>query len=390
MEKCGVITLYHKNYNYGGILQAYAMVKVMERQGYDAEVIDYCQNYKNLVIHKMKKLQMSEIISILKRKAGLKMVHFTTPRIRAGMRNRVVNFEKFMEKIPHSASYDESSIKDCKDKYNIIVAGSDQIWNPGSWNDIYFLKFAGEKTKKISYAASMGVELLTDRESEYLRYAVEDLDAVSVREYEAKKIIEQKCGRRCEVSLDPTLLLSGDEWRTVGSGLHETYGRYAFVYLIGVDKRQRKAIREYCDKEGIKILSIPHAQGHYKKEDEDFAHIKIYEAGPQEWLSLIDNAHIVFTDSFHGLCFSLLFHKRFVVLDRTDTSGKKTVNNNRQKGLLKKTGLSERKTDANVENFRQVFRREIDWRYIDEQLKVQREHSLQYLCENSKGSTIED
>lgn len=148
MEKCGVITLYHKNYNYGGILQAYAMVKVMERQGYDAEVIDYCQNYKNLVIHKMKKLQMSEIISILKRKAGLKMVHFTTPRIKAGMRNRVVNFEKFMEKIPHSASYDESSIKDCKDKYNIIVAGSDQIWNPGLWNDIYFLKFAGEKQRK--------------------------------------------------------------------------------------------------------------------------------------------------------------------------------------------------------------------------------------------------
>ncbi|MCB6202638.1 polysaccharide pyruvyl transferase family protein [Extibacter muris] len=385
MEKCGIITLYHKNYNYGGILQAYAMVKVMEKLGYDTEVIDYCQNYKDLVIHKIKKLQMSEIISILKRKAGLKAIHLTTPHIRAGISNRVENFEKFMEKIPHSASYDESSIKECRDNYNIIVAGSDQIWNPGSWNDIYFLKFAGKKTKKISYAASMGVELLTDKEAEYLQYAVEGLDAISVREYEAKKIIEQNCSRQCVVSLDPTLLLSGDEWKKVGSGSDERkYERYAFVYLVGVDKKQRKAIRDYCDKERIKILSIPHAQGHYKKEDEHFAHIKMYEAGPREWLSLIDNAHIVFTDSFHGLCFSLLFHKKFVVLDRTDTSGKKTVNNNRQKGLLKKTGLSEHKTDACVENFRQVLRREINWKYIDEQLRIQREHSLQYLRENTR------
>ena len=166
MKKCGIITLYHKNYNYGGILQAYAMAKVMEGLGFDTEVIDYCQNYKDLVIHKIRKLQLPELISILKRKAGLKAIHLTTPHIRAGLRNRVENFETFMEKIPHSASYDESSIKECKDKYNVIVAGSDQIWNPGSWNDIYFLKFAGEETKKISYAASMGVELLTDREAE--------------------------------------------------------------------------------------------------------------------------------------------------------------------------------------------------------------------------------
>ncbi|WP_244331328.1 polysaccharide pyruvyl transferase family protein [[Clostridium] hylemonae] len=384
MEKCGIITLYHKNYNYGGILQAYAMVKIMGELGYDAEIIDYCQSYKALVIHKITKLRISEMLSIFKRKLGLKVLNLLFPEIKKGIKGRYVNFEKFMEKIPHSVTYSEKNIGKCKDGYKIIIAGSDQIWNPSSWNDIYFLKFAGENTKKISYAASMGVTTLSGEEVSFLQHAIKDFDAISVREYEAKKIIEQVCHNYCEVCLDPTLLLSGDRWKKIGNALSIQRGKYAFVYLVGVDKVHRRVIREYCDREQIKLISIPHAQGHYKKEDEKFAHIKLYEAGPREWISLIENADMVFTDSFHGLCFSLLLHRQFVVLDRTDTSGRKTVNNNRQQGLLEKVGLLEHKTNASLDNFEKILNKEIDWSYIDEQLRIQREHSLQYLRSNTQ------
>ncbi|QEK18906.1 hypothetical protein LAJLEIBI_02929 [[Clostridium] hylemonae DSM 15053] len=114
MEKCGIITLYHKNYNYGGILQAYAMVKIMGELGYDAEIIDYCQSYKALVIHKITKLRISEMLSIFKRKLGLKVLNILFPEIKKGIKGRYVNFEKFMEKIPHSVTYSEKILGSVK------------------------------------------------------------------------------------------------------------------------------------------------------------------------------------------------------------------------------------------------------------------------------------
>ena len=195
------------------------------------------------------------------------------------------------------------------DRFDYFVAGSDQIWNPeiGFNSSVEYLHFA-PSVKKIAYAASFGVAALTEQQLEYTERMLEDFAHISVREAAALSILEQVGHFDVPVVLDPTMLLTAQQWRKLEEkpafSLEE--GKYLLSYILGREntlaKKQAEAL---CMQNGWVLVDI--------NDPDQYLH---YGIGPGEFLYLIDHAADICTDSFHASVFSTLFHKNFTVFTR--------------------------------------------------------------------------
>jgi len=193
--------------------------------------------------------------------------------------------------------------KNIKKDYDYFIVGSDQVWKPtrNRLSDIDLLTFANN-SQKISYAASFGISNIDEIYQEKLKRELPNFKAISVRENEGKTIIEKSAGiKNIEVLLDPTMLLDKSEWRKVSTNTKINHKKYAVCYFLG--DVNISDITEFCEQNKLGVMF-------FNKKNEDF--------GPSEFLSSIDNAEIVFTDSFHGSVFSILFEKEFYVLERKE------------------------------------------------------------------------
>lgn len=191
-------------------------------------------------------------------------------------------------------------------QYDYCVVGSDQVWNPhfGNYHQ-FFLGFAPEE-KRLSYAASISTMDIPAEEQEFFVQGIKGMKALSVREQAGADLIEQLTGRKAEVHLDPTLLLTADEWRSVSR--RPTWyrgGEYLLTYFLGRRPPQIDAIAEEL---GLTVVNL--------LDEEVYEH---YVTGVDEFLWAIDHASLVYTDSFHGSVFSILFQTPFVVCDRVGT-----------------------------------------------------------------------
>lgn len=227
--------------------------------------------------------------------------------------------------------------------YDYCVVGSDQVWNPhfGNYHQ-FFLGFAPEE-KRLSYAASISTMDIPAEEQEFFVQGIKGMKALSVREQAGADLIEQLTGRKAEVHLDPTLLLTADEWRSVSR--RPTWyhgGEYLLTYFLGRRPAQIDAIAEEL---GLTVVNL--------LDEEVYEH---YVTGVDEFLWAIDHASLVYTDSFHGSVFSILFQTPFVVCDRVGT-GKGDVSEkmgSRLDTLLGYFGFENRRTnqfkDYRIEN----------------------------------------
>lgn len=346
MEKVGIITMYHGSNNYGGVLQAYALQKAIEKLGYDCEQISFARKSNKNFFNKFKSrcdvnniffalnwaVNRANKVAISKIAKAIYQNEYNTD-----IKIRIERFNKYRKDIPHSEVYTSENITECINLYDVFICGSDQIWKPGVVCREYLLEFVPDTKKKISYAASISKNSLSKDESDYLVNGITKLNAVSVREQQAVQLIREYIDKKIEWVVDPTLLLSKDEWEKECSKL-DIKDDYIFCYLLGFDKKQRKVIEKLAKAEGMKIVTIPFADGKYNFMDKKFGDIHYSNAGPNEFLSLIKNAKLVITDSFHATVFSNIFETDFYVLERTE----ETSMNTRITSLLNMFGLEKR------------------------------------------------
>lgn len=284
-KKVGILT-FHDADNLGAVLQAFALKSTIEnRCGASAEIIDYKCNKITGTKYAQKGSGVKGFIRFV-------LMSFYYKIKRRGFKK----FRKTMLGCSEKA-FNKESIKKAENLYDVFITGSDQVWNPecSDGDSTYVLDFVSDRRKKYSYAASIGNYDIENADSEWIN-AIADYSNISVREQSAVEQLTKAGINDVKAHCDPVMLLSQEEWKAVMSKriLHK---KYVLVYLVLPDVNVMKRAKEYADKHNCKIIS--------NKQSLEF----ILHNSPSEFLSWIFNAEYVFTNSFHGTAFSLIFNK---------------------------------------------------------------------------------
>lgn len=366
MKKIGIISLYYKNRNYGGLLQAYAMVKAINKMGYNAEQICLERNKTyNKDIRKVFNL-MSFVKGSIKNVINC----FIDPLIE--LRNR--RFKEFEEIIPHSKVYDKDTVIESTREYEIFLAGSDQIWNKWWYRPEYFLEFVPSDLYKFSYSASMPDINLSEKQKNLIKKHLSDFKSISVRECKTAEFLSELIGTEVECVVDPTLLLDKDDWNEICTE-KIIDKEYIFCYFLGRNKSFKKEITKFAKKNKLKIVTLPHLV-QLNPEDFFFGDYKLYDVGPEGFISLIKNAEFVFTDSFHAGVFSNLYKTKYYIFNRNE----KNDMNERIMTLLKLFNSTHRFI-ISVEEFKNKLNND-PVTFDEEKLKEEKEKSITYLRKN--------
>lgn len=340
--KVGILTFYYNNDNFGGQLQARALVKAIEDNlQISAEQIQYDEkrSWNKMAYGKRIMTSLYEAFSLgfnnginyitkrflveKKKKENMEL----NSAIKSDLERRRDAFNRFFYNTAHSDEvYDKDSIASSVAHYDCFICGGDQIWN--DWNDwflfnsldVFCLQFVPTDMMKISYAPSVPLQTIRSAFICRLTEYIQKLDAISVREKSSVHLLENKIRRRVEVVVDPVLLLTKEQWdkEKLDSGIK---GKYLFCYLLGEGYETRQAVKNYASQVDCKLVTVPHII-EVNEWDVDFGDVQNYSAGPAEFIDLINNAEVVVTDSFHAAVFCMIYHKPFYVLERnTRVSG---------------------------------------------------------------------
>lgn len=310
--KVGLVPLLYDEYNYGGVLQFYALQKVLKNNNVESDIIFFDNNE----IVSQCELKGKKKIMIAVKSGVSRILHRRANSIlNKKMFSRRQKIDQFKKKY-YSQVLNSNNIS-YKD-YDAIICGSDQIWNPGWARRRAFLEFVPDDTKKIIYAASLGCETLNEVQKSQFKWRIERLQHVSVREISGKKILDEFIENTdVKVVLDPTLLLLPEEWLEIIE--EPEVEKYIFTYFLGKYDDKINYIRNFANKHNLKIVNIPFASGE-KNDEVDFGDVKIMDADPGEFIGLIKNAEYIFTDSFHACVFSVLFKKNFFAFQRDNNT----------------------------------------------------------------------
>lgn len=258
-------------------------------------------------------------------------------------------------------------------QYDAFLSGSDQVWNPLTINDngefdrTYFLDFI-EAKRKISYASSMGSYKLNSKKSDEITQLLRSYNALAVRESGTCAVLSKILEREVEHVLDPTLLLKAEQWVNA-LNLHNDVSsekKYVLAYALHRDNLFRETAQEVAKQLGYELIAIDQDPILGYKTDR---HIK--DAGPDEFVSLINGASYIVTSSFHGTAFALNFKKQFISV--MPTSG-----GNRLESLLDAVALRDRLISSRDE-IANIIGERIDFDVPHAKLSRLRTHSLDYL-----------
>lgn len=326
MKDVAILTKYYQNYNYGGMLQGYALYSVIKNLGYSVDIISYDvrENANSVypsIIQQTKQYGIGAAIPKVAEKVIAKGKYF----IKDVLNERKSLFDQFEEDNEAGTDlYNDDSLNNLKREYKVFVSGSDQIWNPNAVRNLYLQTFVSEPYRKVSYAASIGRDNFSEYEAGIMIPAISSFGVIGVREKTAKELLEKYISQKVTTVLDPTLLLSIEEWEKISAKrLIDT--KYALVYFFSDSMEVRKKAQDFCKQQGLELVVIPYAKQEYNLFDSKGPGKRINAVGPREFVSLIKNAEFVFTDSFHGAVFSLIHQVPFAVFER-NKSGHVSMN----------------------------------------------------------------
>ena len=357
--KTGLVTFYHIHH-YGALLQAYATERSVERCGSQCEIVDYYVNQNN---------------DLFRRPTGLGSaaadVH--TALHYAPLKARYQRFEEFSKQYLRISGHRFESLEELKNAelpYDVILSGSDQIWNPkifpdGRFDPVFFGAFS--RRRKIAYAPSFGIPHVPEGMEEELRGYLAGFSHVSVRERQGQVIVEEVTGKTVPVVLDPTLLLDREEWGAIAQPPADK--GYILCYCISKPGALSPYIHALAEKTGLPVVQLcgTRQKVHPKAKC-------VLDAGPAEFLGLFQNASYVCTNSFHGTVFSVQFQKLFFTA--VAPSELAAPESSRTFSILSRLGLTGRiigKGDtAGLDDA-------IDWASVDRRLEEARQSSLTYL-----------
>ena len=305
MSRVGILTFLH-NDNYGSALQAYALQRVVRELGHECAHLDYAPDRAEKIRNLLRSGNNPKLILEGLRK---RTVRASQEGARAKSRAIPAFYERRMQLSRSCRNAEE--LQAVSGEFDILVCGSDQIWNPVWLNPVYFLTFAPKGKKRIAYAPSLGIQTLPPAgKIRRIREWTEGFDAVSVREEEGAELLEKMTGIRAEVMPDPVCLLNREEW--TGMATPAPAGDpYLLCYFIGENESYRDRVLRISRDSGLRILEIPVTAEGYSDGFE-----KLQGIGPEEFLGAVRGASCFCTDSFHGLVFGTLLGVRTEVLRR--------------------------------------------------------------------------
>ncbi len=345
MKKIGIITSSYARAgtygcNYGAALQGYALVKKLRDLGYSAYDVNYLsdneyhpQSY-GIIKRTLKRIRMLFDFRLVKAK-----LHQLKNR-----KNEQKNIKAFQQFVfDYDLTYQKGKffsfddLQKLEDDFYAFIVGSDVVWNPCLHNNVndlgFFLAFTKEGVKRIAYAPSFGITELPGCCKNDLKDLLVGFKAISVREESGAKLIKKEADMEVPVVLDPTLLLSKEEYEQVAVIPANLPKKYLLVYKFGDLKYVDDHIDYLSKKYNLPIVFVP---SNYKTK-----YAPRYDFGPREFLGAIQNARLVISDSFHCTIFCLINHIPFLTFYRTMPQPGKDINS-RMIDLLKLVNMESR------------------------------------------------
>lgn len=368
-KKVGIVT-FHQAPNFGAVLQAYALQRYLMRIGIDNEIVDYISAPLLAVYRPFFAGGRSRLYAIGK---GLFLYKV--------LKRRDKKFREFRRKflvMSKSCNSREELIEIGKE-YRYLISGSDQVWNPGcaGFDEAYFLTFT-EDSKKYSYAASVGVDRLPAEMSSAYYERLKGFRGVSIREESAERLLRDYLSVKPQVHIDPTLLLTKDEWISVAKVPERDERPYILLYnvnrpIFDVDFAIRMA--EEKNMELVYINDKP------LRRDKRIHYVKALS--PDEFIGYFSKASYVVTNSFHGAIFAIIFHKEIYV-ELNNSRGR----NIRIEALFKMLKIMGRTIMSGAESG--ILSQDIiDWDVVDDIIDQQVENSRQYFEQIEKQVSLD-
>lgn len=299
MKRVGIVSRIH-GVNYGANLQAVALQNVLQKLGAYAE-------YVNFEVKVPSPNYLKRILS-----CGYGIV-----RLFLGFRQRLQHTNEFRDShlklsLPIK---DRRGLEECSLQYDILMAGSDQIWNPRYYSlseGLYLLSFS-KKCRKVSYASSFGVKSIPDCLKPIYKSALDGFDAISVRESEGACILNDLGLKNVQIHIDPTLLMNAEQWKLYFKTDPLIDEPYICCYVMSGANELNSYIITKAEELQKGLASHPRIVVLGEKEYKGLCspHKYVRKAGPADFLNYIYNAQYVLTSSFHGTCFSVIFQKNF-------------------------------------------------------------------------------
>lgn len=298
--KIGMITL-HESQSLGASLQACALGHALTELDHEPMIVDYKPDYLTSIYDPLK--------------PGVKNA-LRRAMFGSSMKEKRENFIRFKEQYHPPMTtriLNRDGLRAYLHQFDAFVCGSDQIWNPPHmhYDDSFFLSFVPYGVaRRISYAPSIGMDVLSEKDRAFLKKNLQYIDALSVREDSAAALLKELTGRQDIVQVvDPTFLLNADAWRAIQRPVaRKLPDRYLLYYPLSANPQADGIIAGVKEKTGLPCLCI--GGGLHRPKGAD---IMLSDIGPQELLYLYDKADLVVTNSFHGAAFAINYRKKMVI-----------------------------------------------------------------------------
>ncbi|MHA1410886.1 MAG: polysaccharide pyruvyl transferase family protein [Candidatus Odinarchaeia archaeon] len=287
--KISLITI-RSLYNYGAVLQCFAIFKYLKELNFDVQVINY---YPQKL--KEDRIFLRRIIIRL---------------LTVGKRSKINEFNKANLNYTEACYKNFRELKEKPPMSDIYIVGSDQVWNSklskGNLDPAFFLDFIKNK-KKISYASSIGRGDINTNELKVMKEHLKDFSHISVREERAKQLLESVGVKDVKVVLDPVFLLKKRDYKKFIRPVK--YKKYLLIYSFEKNYTIEKIAQEIAKKMGLQIIEIGTFKSKYSNDK------YLQNIGVEDFLSLVNYADFIVTSSFHGTAFSILLNKQFILVE---------------------------------------------------------------------------
>jgi len=360
-KNVGILT-WHYYSNFGSALQAYALQTLISRLGFKVKII----NYRNVKFgnpisfsNRLKNL-LSQLPSVLRNSKYLRKYKLNS----ISFRRKYLDETRIFTGVDDVKHY-------IVGRFDTIVFGSDQIWAPNVFNPIYMGVGLTDNLIKISYAASIGLNYIPDNLVRTFKKQLPKFHAISVREDEGKVLLQSIGINPISVVLDPTLMLDRSAYSKLETPVSISDVPFVFCYFLNNNHSYKAAVVDYAYKHGLKVVGVSDCTS-----DKDWMQI-LDGLGPDQFLWLIDHADTIFTDSYHGSIFSLLYHKNLFILKRFSDSDT-ICQNSRIRRLCTLFNINNRLLDNQLPSNTQP----IDYKYFETVLKKEREVSRKFIFQS--------
>lgn len=366
MRRVGLVTLDTLD-NYGNKLQNYALQSFLETCGNTVDTLWHSSiNAFSLDLKKWP-LQRRLRYSVRGNKVKRRVEQCILESIRA------YRFYQFTCQYIHPTyEYIDLEKSNAEGVYDFLITGSDQVWNPNLFTkaEDVFLLFAPQE-KRIAYAASFGISEIPEKWKDRFAQWLTDMKAISVREQRGVEIVKELTGRTVPVLVDPTILITAQEWNEMARSPYwlKQNGNKGYILLYFLGKMPSKVKENAYQLAKSKNLTVIDLM--------DRSNMEWYLSSPTEFLYLIAHAELVYTDSFHGTVFSILYHRPFIVCEKTEKRKGDSMNS-RLLTLLERFRYTERLVTEDIDYMvSNPF--DMDFTNVDLILAKEREKSVRFM-----------